>query len=267
MAKLLWNSRLRGSKKAEIGISTLIIFIALILVAAIAAFYREASYTAAQHLLKEEKNPDIQAVALTSLGAYPKAEAREMLLEFLRSTSYRNSLADAAIAGLRAHDDPDYLGPLLEVLQTKEAAFTTGGFARGMAALAWLARHEEKKDPVREFLLSQLNSQKKQVQVGAIGALSTLGDPKAIAVLEKFATAPKESPERAAAERAVTTLRDARKPSAELTTVRDEVLSLQKENRELRKDLDEVKKRLDALAPAAPDGKSRKSATATKPKK
>ena len=37
MAKLLWNSRLRGSKRAEIGISTLIIFIALILVAAIAA--------------------------------------------------------------------------------------------------------------------------------------------------------------------------------------------------------------------------------------
>jgi flagellin FlaB len=37
MAKLLWNRRVRGNTKAEIGISTLIIFIALVLVAAIAA--------------------------------------------------------------------------------------------------------------------------------------------------------------------------------------------------------------------------------------
>jgi aminopeptidase N len=39
-------------------------------VSAIAGFYRETSYEAARKILKEEKNPDIRAVALTSMGAY-----------------------------------------------------------------------------------------------------------------------------------------------------------------------------------------------------
>src|SRR5262249_44839246 len=114
----------------------------------------ETSYHAAMKIMQEEKNPDIRAVAITSLGAYPKADAREKLLEFLDSASYRSYLADAAIGGLRAQDDPGYIAPLLAALQRKETVFTTGVFARGLEALASLARHEEKKDDVREFLLS-----------------------------------------------------------------------------------------------------------------
>jgi len=236
-------------------------------VADIAGFYRETSYDAAMRISKEEKNPDIQAVALTSLGAYAKPDVREKLVEFLNSTSYRSSLADAAIRGIRAQDEAGYVAPLLEALQRKEALLTTGVFSRGMEALGWLARNEEKKDAVREFLLPQLNSDRKRLQLSAIGALSLLGDPKAIPALEKFTTAPKQSPERAAAERAVNTLRDTRKSSAEVSALRNEVLGLQRENRELRKDLDEVKKKLDAFA-ARPEGaKAAKGSPASKPKK
>ena len=213
--------------------------------------YREAAYETAVKIAAEEKNPDIKAIAITSLGAYAKPAVREQLLKSLNSTSYSHSLADAAINGLRAQDDASCIAPLMETLREKESAFTSGGFARGLDTLGFLARNEEKKDAVREFLLSHVNSPKKRVQTSAIIALGTLGDGKAIAALEKFATGPKESSERAAADKALAALRDVKKPSADLRAIRGEVMTLQRENRDLRREFDDLKKKLDVLAPQA----------------
>ena len=215
----------------------------------IASYYREAAFEAATKIVADEKNPDIRAIALTSLGAYAKPAVKEQLLKALNSTSYRNSLADAAINGMRAQDDAGYIAPLMETLREKESAFTTGGFARGLDTLGFLARNEEKKDTLREFLLSHINSSKKRVQSSAMSALGVLGDGKAIAALEKFAAAPRESPERAAADKALSVLRDLKKPSADLGALRGEVTTLQRENRDLRREFDEMKKKLDVLAP------------------
>ncbi len=224
----------------------------------ITGFYRETSFAATQKILQDEKNPDIQTVALASLGAYAKPEVREKLLQFLNSESYRNAFADAAIDGMRAQDDAGYIEPLRSCLQQKEKMFTTGGFARGIDTLAYLARNEEKKELVREFLLGQVNSKRKRVQLAAISGLGTLGDQKAIAVLEKFTNASKESRERIAAEKSLTALRDAKKPSAELGVLRSEVLNLQKDNRDLRKEFDDLKKKVEAGSITTLVGKTNK---------
>ena len=233
-------------------------------VSAINGFYEEKSYAAAQKVLEEEKNPEIQALAITALGAYPKTEVRAKLLEYLNSESYRNTLASAAVNAIRAQDDASYMEPLRDCLQKKEPAFTSGGFSRGLDTLAWLARNEEKKDAVREFLVARLKHKKKNVQLAVINALGTLGDPKAIAVLETFTNAPKESRERTAAEKVLADLRANKKPSAEMGTLRTEVLALQKENRELRKEFDDLKKKLDAALPKPSTTKTNKPAPSKK---
>ncbi len=213
----------------------------------ITGFYRESSYTAATKIVADEKNPDIKALALISLGAYPKPEVREKLLACLNTTSYRNQMADSAINAMRAADDPGYIEPLRQALQQKEAVFTTGGLSRALENLAYLARNEKEKDSVREVLIGHLDSKKKRVQIASINGLGTLGDPKAVAVLEKFADGVKGSPERATAERALASLRDGKKPSVELGGLRNDVLSLQRENRELRQEFDDLKKKLEAV--------------------
>src|SRR6185369_16236351 len=113
---------------------------------------------------------------------------------------------------MRLQDDPGLVPPLLATLGQEETNFTSRGFAQGLKTLAYLDRNEVKKDEVREFLLSRVNHKKRAVQLACISALGTLGDPEAIAVLQRFATASKTTPVQAEAERALAELRGGRKP-------------------------------------------------------
>jgi aminopeptidase N len=216
------------------------------------SFFSESVLASTKEALKTETNPDIVVELLAALRAYSDQETEQTLLRYLNSESFRNLLADAAIRTMRAQDKPTYLKPLLEVLQQREAAFTSDGFAAALSTLARLARNEEDKDNVREFLTRQVNSLKKAVQRGAIAALGELGDPKAIPVVETFTRSTKSSPERQAAERALGRLRAERKTSEELQEMRAEVLALQKDNRAFRKEVqdlkDELRKKLLELA-------------------
>ncbi|MBI4660356.1 MAG: HEAT repeat domain-containing protein [Verrucomicrobia bacterium] len=220
-------------------------------VIALAGFYREEAYAVAQCVLGQEKNPDILAQAMRAIAAYGKPEVHKTLLGFLNSQSYRNELADAAVAAMRRHDDPSGVPVLLDTLKQRQAAFTSFGLGRAIDALAFLARNEKEKDEVREFIAGFTQSKKQSVQLSAIAALGTLGDAKAMALLEAFAGAGKETRERGAAERAISSIRAAKKSAEELGTLREEVLSLQKAHRDVRKELDELKKKLEAVGDQA----------------
>jgi len=214
-------------------------------------FYDPKACDSGFKVVREEKNPDIVTTALRDLGGYARPELNEVLLKSLKSDSFRNRVADSAIAAMRLQDDTAYIQPLLETLRTREEAFTSYGFSQGLDTLAYLDRHEDKKEAVRQFLMQQLANPKRTVQIGAINALGTLGDPKAIAALEKFAQATADSPQRGAAQRAVASLRADRKPVDDFKNLRQEVLDLQKANRDLRKEMDDLKKRIQTGGPGA----------------
>ncbi len=223
---------------------------------AIGGFYDERAYAFGRQVLEQEKNPDIVSTALRDLGGYAKPELHDLLVTFLNTDSFRNELADAAIGAMRSQDDPAYIPHLIEAFTHKEAAFTSHGFAQGLGAFAYLARNEEDKEQARAFLVARVNHKKQTVQLAALNGLGTLGDPKAMAVLEKFATADKNSPQRTAAEKSLATLRAGRKPVDDFKNLRQEVLDLQKANRDLRQELDELKKKVEAgLAEPKVEGK------------
>lgn len=223
----------------------------LAVVRAIGGFYRDEAYESLQSVLAEEKNPDIQARALQSLSLYGKPEVREVLLRHLNTPSYRNLLTETAIRAMRQLDDTSYIGPIREALTSREPDFTSTGIGSTLDTLAYLSRNEEKKDEIREFIARFARDKRRGIARSALSALGTLEDPKAIPLLETFAGANKQSPERAAAESAMAALRAGRKPSDNLRELRNEVLELQKANRELRKEFEELRKKLDTSKAAS----------------
>jgi HEAT repeat protein len=90
-------------------------------------------------------------------------------------------------------------------------------------------------------------------------ALGTLGDARAIPVLQRFANADKSTPQRAAAERAIADLRAGRKPVDDFKNLRQEVADLQKANRDLRREVDDLKKKIEAH-PAVAASNTKKTA-------
>ena len=223
----------------------------------VAAFFRGETPALLAQAIQDEANPDIVADVIRALGAYPVEGVRETLVAQLGTTSYQQLLADAAVDAIRDQRDPVYLDPLLRVLREREGELTTGGFSSGLETLAVLAAEQEDRSPYREFLVARVHHPKLEVQLAALRALGTLGDPRAIAVLETFAGGGKDLPRTKAAEAAIRRLRERRPQSAEVDALRKEVLELKQQHEELEKRLETALKQWESVsrteAAAAPE--------------
>ena len=220
----------------------------------IGGFYRPESFRLTKRILKREKNPEILARAIRNLGQYHHKDTRRLLLDYLKSESFRNSLASAAVDVIRKLDDSFFIEPLRRTLAEREQQFTSGGFARGLDTLAHITRNEDDRTKVRKFLAGYVNHPKNSIQAGAIRALGTLGDPKAIPVVETFSGDDSYDRVQRSARDALKALREKKQlVPAEIVRLRETVDKLKKDTEKLRNDLEDVKSRLDAKDQATKD--------------
>jgi aminopeptidase N len=220
-------------------------------------FYHPDALETVLRVAATEGNPMIRGEAVRGAGRYAASEVREQLVGLLRSESHRNHLVGDAIVAMRRQDDPVYVEPLMGMLGQRGGELTSRGFAEGLEALAFLARHEKEKAEVREFISDYLNEKREPVQLAAIRSLGMLGDPRAAAALEAFAGAGRENRQREVAVDALRELRAGDRPAVVLGELRSEVLELKRINETLRRSLDELKKKVEAKwsekAEGAPD--------------
>jgi aminopeptidase N len=220
----------------------------------IGGFYRPESLRLTKRVLRKEKNPEIIARALGNLGQYHHKDTRKLLLDYLKTKSYRNSLASAAIEVIRKQGDSFFIEPLERTLAENEKEFTSRGFARALDTLAHVSRDEENRTKVRKFLTGYVNHPKKTIQSGAIRALGTLGDPKAIAVVETFSGDDPSDRTQRTAKDALRALREKKQlVPDEIVRLRETVDKLDKETEKLRNDLEDMKNRFDAKEQATKD--------------
>jgi aminopeptidase N len=200
-------------------------------------FYREDAYEALVRVTENDSNPAIVAEALKGLAGYAKPETLEIIIRHLRIPSYRDRVARAALSAARKHGDPTLRAPIFDLLTQDAEALTHQTVSAALTTLAHLSREETDQADVREAILSRVEHPRQSVRVAALRALGTLGDPRALPVLERFAGAETEKRERQSAESSIRAIREKRPVSQDLQQLRKEVLELRRQYEELKKQL------------------------------
>lgn len=214
-------------------------------VRAIGSFFHPNAKMALLEILAGEKNPDIVADAIRPLGKYPGSDVAEQIRRLLQQPSYENAVASAAMDAARAREDASFL-PLMQKAIQRDVAFPSKTLPGAFDAVAYLGKDLDQGRDVREFLTAYLNHPREKVQLAAIAALGTLGDPAAMDAVRAFHRGPKGDRKKKAAAEALKKIRDKQDTPESLGALRGELDTLREENESFRKDVEDLKQRINA---------------------
>jgi HEAT repeat protein len=222
----------------------------------VGSFYRPEALAAITKIANAEKNPDIRSGAIRDLGLYNSRKTRKLLVSLLQVKSFHNTIAQAAVSAIRTMDDPYFVSALRKAISQRADEFTTSGLSSALDTLAHISRNEKDKTAIREFITGHVNHENRRIQAGAIGALGTLGDPKAIPIVQAFDGDESYDRVQRAAKSALRRLREQKQlVPREIIELRELVDELKKDNEKLREQFEELNERLDARDEAGDEDK------------
>jgi len=219
----------------------------------IAAAYRPDVMERLVAIAGTEPNPGIRAVAIQGLAKYHDPAAREAILDALRSDSFRQEVAEAAMDAIAASQDETLLAPLVRLIQAEPERFPSRVLATALGTAGRLGSLRDDKTAVREFLEGWLHDARPPVRLAAISALGDLGDRRAEAVLAGYASHGPSDRIGQAAGKALEALRG-RQPlvPAEVKELRSEVRRLEEAQKRLLDKVESLERRPAPRAESAP---------------
>lgn len=215
-------------------------------VKALGAYFHESVPFKLTSLLEDEPNAYIASSAIAGLAPYHTEEVKASLLEELSKDSLFQRRSVSAMRAMQKQRDPGYIVPIRERLESDGHLYESNDYGGALGILATLGSEEDDKDSLRSYITDHLSNPKDRVMIGAVNALATLNDPKAIAPLEALNVGKPDSLKRKAVQKALTSLKSGNKQDANIKSLHEDFLKIQEANEKMQKEFEEMKKRLDA---------------------
>jgi aminopeptidase N len=201
----------------------------------------------------QSKSLDVETAAVSALArlrAGPDLSEKSLrALQTAAQKPTRRAVRTAAFAALAARDDPRSYEAVIRLAQPG------GDELRDQAirVLGRLGRHEGLRDRTRTALTAWLDDPDGSSQEAAAAALGALGDPRAIADLERVYASVRRAGVRRAAREAVEAIRRPEDPKSATAALVERLAAIEKHNQEMEKKLKELSDKLEALKRTSPE--------------
>jgi aminopeptidase N len=182
----------------------------------------------------------VEAAAALSLGRTRSSRALEVLPRVLARASFQDVIRARAIEGLGATGDESALA-LVRGEYRPSSSFQARRAA--VSALAKLAEGTPQGRRARELIETTLDDRDFRVRIEAAASLTTLGDTRATAALDRALLAELDGRARRRIKEAITDLRERGKPNEKMRKLEDEVERLRGETTKLRERLEKLEGR------------------------